>query len=77
MLHHMQVTDGWRKPSEVPHPENYKLAGVPRRLLRLREQVARRLAPWAFDPPRYELADHLPHPAPVPPGPRPTNERNA
>ncbi|HUB98527.1 MAG TPA: hypothetical protein VMS11_01760 [Solirubrobacterales bacterium] len=67
------IRDGVCKPSEVPHPENYKLAAIPRRLLRSRERLARRLAPWSFDPPRYTLADHLP--ASVPSGSEKGGER--
>jgi hypothetical protein len=55
LFHYGLVRDGARKPSEVPHPENYRLAGLPRRALSLRERLARLLAPWAFDGPSWAL----------------------
>ncbi len=55
LFHHGLVRDGHRRPSEVPHPANYRLAGLPRRFLGFRERIARRLAPWAFDGPSWAL----------------------
>jgi hypothetical protein len=62
LFHHGAVTSGARKPNEVPCPENYRLAGLPSRFLSLRERVARRLAPWAFDGPSWVFNDALPDP---------------
>lgn len=52
MWHYSQVVDGYRRPSEVPFPENYRL--VRRRFLHTREWLARKLAPWLEQGPTYE-----------------------